>query len=596
MKFRKCLAVLIGLALTATGLWAAGDSDSDDSAATAEKEMVLDPTTGEMVEAPRYGGTITYPLIEEYDNPDVVLSGVWGSQFFTGVLEKLGTADWGIDRAEWDFTGLRTPLFAMTGQLAESWSQPDPLTYIVKVRQGVHWHNKPPMNGRELTADDIVFNYHRLMGLGSGFTEPTTFTQALKSLSFESITATDESTVVFKLKQPHLNALAAILDDWIAYMYPPEVIKQYGDATDWKNLVGTGPFMLTDVVEGSSMTFIKNPDYWGTDEKYPENRLPYIDEIRVLIMPEVATYLAALRSGKIDYVGSGLGNIQTIDQAESIERTNPEIELRAIFSVSLAPTGLNVNNPPFDDIRVRKAMQMAINLEEINQAYFKGKADTTPHGLMGDGGIGYHIPFDQWPEELKNVFSYDPEGAEALLDAAGYPRGADGIRFKTVYSHIERYDLNLTELFASYWRKIGVDVEIRVLPLAEFIAKRKDHDFEMMSHEAAYGSLSDPLVGRRFLSHTEYNTAAVHDPDYEALFETAAAATTIEEQQKLVIAMDMYAIERHWTVWGPIAPRFEATQPWLKGYNGEFRLGSAPKNWLFSRLWIDQDLKAATGF
>ena len=79
----------------------------------------------------------------------------------------------------------------MTGQLAESWSQPDPLTYIVKVRQGVHWHNKPPMNGRELTVDDIVFNYHRLMGLGSGYTEPTQFTQALKSLSFESITATD---------------------------------------------------------------------------------------------------------------------------------------------------------------------------------------------------------------------------------------------------------------------------------------------------------------------------------------------------------------------------------------------------------------------
>ena len=100
MKFRKCLAVLIGLALTATGLWAAGDSDSDESAAMAEKEMVLDPTTGEMVEAPRYGGTITYPLIEEYDNPDVVLSGPWGSQFFTGVLEKLGTPDWGIDRAE----------------------------------------------------------------------------------------------------------------------------------------------------------------------------------------------------------------------------------------------------------------------------------------------------------------------------------------------------------------------------------------------------------------------------------------------------------------------------------------------------------------
>ena len=596
MEFRKCLAVLIGLALTATGLWAAGDSDSDESAATAEKEMVLDPTTGEMVEAPRYGGTITCPLIEEYDNPDVVLSGPWGSQFFTGVLEKLGTPDWGIDRAEYDFSGLSAPLFAITGQLAESWSQPDPLTYIVKVRQGVHWHDKPPMNGRELTAQDIEYNYHRLMGLGSGFTEPTQFTQALKSLSFESITATDESTVVFKLKEPHLNALAAILDDWIAYMYPPEVIKQYGDATDWQNLVGTGPFILTDVVEGSSKTFIKNPDYWGTDEKYPENRLPYVDEIRGLIMPEVATYLAALRAGKLDYVGNGLGNINTIDQAESIERTNPEFELRPIYGNSKTNTGLNVNKQPFDDIRVRQAMQMAINLEEINQAFFKGFADTTPRGLIGDGGIGYHIPFDQWPEELKKVFSYDPQGAEALLDAAGYPRGADGIRFKSVYTHNDRYDLNLTELLASYWREIGADVEVRVTIGAELVAKRNDRDFEMISHEAGYGGVSDPLVGRRFLAATSYNSAAVSDPDYEALFETAAAATTIEEQQRLVKEMDMYAIERHWAVWGPMAPLFDATQPWLKGYSGEFRLSFASKNWVFARLWIDQDLKAAMGF
>ena len=182
---------------------------------------VTDPTTGKVVEKPQYGGTITHALSEEFENPDVVLAGVWGGMFFNGVLQKLGVADWGIDRAEWDFTGLSTPLFALTGQLAESWSQPDPLTIIVKVRQGVYWHNKPPMNGRELTAQDVEYNYHRLLGLGSGFTEPTTFMQVLKSLSFESITATDKSTVVFKLKDPHLGALGAILDDWIAYIYPP---------------------------------------------------------------------------------------------------------------------------------------------------------------------------------------------------------------------------------------------------------------------------------------------------------------------------------------------------------------------------------------
>ena len=93
---------------------------------------------------------------------------------------------------------------------------------------------------------------------------------------------------------------------------------------------------------------------------------------------------------------------------------------------------LNVNMPPFDDIRVRKAMQMALDLEVINAVYFRGYGDMTPHGQVGNALIGYFIPFEQWPEEVKEGYRYDPEGAEALLDAAGYPRLADDIRFKSL--------------------------------------------------------------------------------------------------------------------------------------------------------------------
>ena len=147
-------------------------------------------------------------------------------------------------------------------------------------------------------------------------------------MSFESITATDEGTVVFKLKDPHLLTLMVILDDFLAVMYPPEVIKEHGDVTDWRNLVGTGPFELSDWTEGSSITYSKNPDYWGYDEKYPENRLPYVDTLRALIMPEVATQLAAMRTGKVDYVGvAGVAQLRTVEQVESIQRTNPEVEL-----------------------------------------------------------------------------------------------------------------------------------------------------------------------------------------------------------------------------------------------------------------------------
>ncbi len=594
ISFRMTFAIALVLVLTATGLWAGGATDTE-SATAADKEMVRDPATGKMVTAPEYGGTFTRPLKEEWHHPDLMFSR-WATIFITGVLEKPAMVNWGIDRAEFNYVGGDPPLFALKGGLAESWEQPDPLTIIFKVRQGVHWHNKPPMNGRELTAQDIEYNYHRLLGLGSGFTEVSEgIPGGLTDVVFESITATDNWTVVFTLKEPHLDALRIILDDHYVHIYPPEVIKEHGDATDWRNLVGTGPFMLTERVEGSSITWTKNPDYWGYDEKYPQNRLPYVDEIRSPIMPEEATYLAALRSGRVDWLGH-VNVIRSVDQAESLQRSNPEIDLWTIFGASTTATGLNVSMAPFNDIRVRKAMQMALDLETINDVYFKGYGDTTPHGQMGDAGIGYFIPFEEWPEEVKKGYMYDPAGAEALLDEAGYPRGADGIRFKPVFTESARYDLSFRELLASYWRDIGVDIEIKVYQSAERSAIRKARTFEMIYHEMAYGSIANPLSGpSRFLSTVPYNSVAAEDPVYDAMYEAAAAATTIEEQQRLVKELDMYAIERHWAVWAIAAPTFEAVQPWVKGYNGELQLGGIDVNFVLARLWIDSELKEAMG-
>ena len=239
-------------------------------------------------------------------------------------------------------------------------------------------------------------------------------------------------------------------------------------------------------------------------------------------------------------------------------------------------------------------MQMALDLETINSAFFKGHGVTTPHGQVGDAVPGYFIPFEEWPAELKKVYDYDPEGAEALIDAAGYPRGADGIRFKTKLMHNVHKDLNFYQLLVAYWNKIGIDVEIDFPPIATWVARRTSRDFEMIEHEMAYGSLSDPLNPVNRFTNVPWNSAAVEDPVYDAMFEAAGAATTIEELQRLVKELDMYAIERHWTVWSPMNPNFDAFQPWIKGYDGEFMLGYIHRHFVLARLWIDQELKDKT--
>ena len=121
---------------------------------------------------------------------------------------------------------------------------------------------------------------------------------------------------------------------------------------------------------------------------------------------------------------------------------------------------------------------MAIDLETINNAYFRGDADIVAQGQVNRSLPEFATPFEEWPEDVKKVFDYDPEGAEALLDEAGYPRGADGIRFKTELMHLKAYDLNYVQLVASYWAKIGVDVEIQVTQGAEFGPRRSEGDFE----------------------------------------------------------------------------------------------------------------------
>ena len=492
--------------------------------------------------------------------------------------------------------------------LAESWSQPDPLTYVFKIRQGVHWHNKPPMNGREFTADDVEYNYQRLTGLGKfSETEPTPM-GPWSTLPFESITATDKWTVVFKLTEPNLTVLENLIYNGNALIYPPEVIEEtrtaevpQGKFSDWRGLVGTGPYMLTDVVVGSSHTYTKNPEYWGYDEKYPENRLPYIDEIRSLVMTDVATRLSALRTGKVDYLGvaSAYSVIKTIDDADSLRRTRPEIQLWPQRSRSTNAFALPVNKPPFDDIRVRHAMQMALDLETINDTFYKGLGETTPFGQSAVKG--YYIPFEEWPEEVKKTYRYDPAGAEALLDAAGYPRGADGIRFKTVVNHHGASDASYKEIAVSYWAEIGVDVEILVWDGATYNALMREGTQEGISGGQGATTFS-PVMTTSWVHSSGtinlgMNLPGWNDPKLDAMVEAALAADTVEEQKRLMKEVDWYKIENRGHVWGILVPTWFANWPWLKGFNGEGGMGNAGHlGAIFSRLWLDQDLKEAMGY
>ena len=201
-KRGKMQSLLLTLILMVSTLWVA-------LAVAAEKKMVTDPTTGKMVTAPEYGGTLTY-VQPGYEENEIDGPGRGATYYIGGVVEKLGMADWGTDRNKLTYfiPGGYFPLDFVKGQLVESWEiSPDGLTTTFHIRKGVYWHDKPPMNGREFDAYDVEFNFHRILALGEfSETEPPWLATAKRlSGAPESVTATDKWTVVFKHKEFSLN-------------------------------------------------------------------------------------------------------------------------------------------------------------------------------------------------------------------------------------------------------------------------------------------------------------------------------------------------------------------------------------------------------
>ncbi len=566
----------------------------------AGKKYVTDPVIGNVIPAPEYGGTFAFASRNTFDRRmDPYTGGPSMSAIASGVMEKLGIVDWAIDRSTYSFGGYPPPVSAMTGSLAESWDASHTgATYTFNIRQGVNFHDKAPVNGREMDAYDVEFSFHRMLGsklTGTEFSdaEPSAGAGSLGNLPWESVEAADKWTIVAKLTEPRFYGPRFTLDWYSMFIYPPEMVETYGDDWDWDKVVGTGPYTITDLAPGTGITYTKNPNYYRYDEKFPENRLPYIDVVKGFEIPERATWIAGIRTGKLDYIGwQGVTHLNSIDEKESLERTNPELVFGAWSERSEASHLFNIHKPPFDDVRVRRAMQMALDLETINATYFKYGADIVPRGRIYLGAQGYHVPFEEWSDELKGYYTYDPAGAEALLDAAGYPRDDDGTRFTAEYILGVGQDSSLPQIHAEYWRAIGADVKIETVSSgAEYGSRANAGQYNLRGWIA--GVKADPVWQTSYLYSGRSDL--IQDPEYDALYEQVLVSSSEEERKRLVTDIDMRMIDQHWVVWGGDESKYSVWQPWVVGYNLERGFGGGQNYVGFSRIWIDSALKTASG-
>ena len=510
--------------------------------------------------------------------------------------------NWALPRDQFPMGTVYEDINFFGGELAESWERTAPDTYVFHLRRGVKWHDKPPVNGREFTAHDVVYTWSRNHGLGE-FAEvgPSPYYHGTMA-PVESVTALDDYTVEFKTSAHNPYTTRLILGgpastQGVAVMVAREVIDTHGDMKDWRNVVGTGPFMISDYVEGSTLTYERNPDYWQTDPIFPDlaNQLPYLDGVKLFIMPDAAARVAALRTGRSAFA-PGL----SLDQVDALAKSNPElVKLLLGHNEDTSPT-FTASKPPFDDVRVRSAMQKAIDLDELNAAFFGGEADTSLWGHIPRFALGMSNPFDEWSAEVQELYTFDPDAAERLLDEAGYPRGADGVRFSVGWDvcACSANDLDLAQVITSYWDKIGVDVELNAYEdggLA-WSAKGEGRAKEINSvWSPRRPNLDNPYwVTAHWYGSPNVNTQ-VTDDTLNGMIDAAMAAPDQETLVRTFMEMDQYIIGQVYNLVLPRGPFYALYQPWIKGYRGEWGGSMERTVQVLVYLWIDQDLRARMG-
>ena len=546
----------------------------------AGPEMVRD-VKGRLVEKPRYGGTVTVDVTANPSAWDPWRSLSGGNSFALGsIYDMLLGGDWSVDRSECSYLTKNILLQYTKGFSAESWENPDSLTYIIHLRQGMRFQDKPPVNGREVTADDVKYSIDRMMGLGE-FAEvgPTPYVGLTAWGAVESVEVVDKYTLILHLKE----ASPMFPDYWgtevAPWIHPREVVDQYGEHFTWKQAVGHGPWMIEDVVIDGAMTFEKHPNYYGWDDNFPENRIPYADRFKVLIIQDWSTRLAALRTGKIDVLWMGW------EDAETVKETDPHLKWNRCPG-SCQVLNLNVSLEPYTDIRVRKAMQMAVNLPEIAETYYGGNGD--PYPMMASQGAmqAYFTPLDELPEECQEAFHYNPERARELLVEAGYPNG-----FKAEMPLTGQSDL--ADLVIAYWSGIGIETEIRLMEGAAYSSFIYSPGHEMTWYWSCGTWYPTEVLNFWYggQASVPWNFSNANDPVFNELMDSVRAEPDMVERDRLLKEAFVYGTCQFFYTAAPSVDSYRFWQPWLKGFQGEIRVVVEGEGHTFARVWVDQDFK-----
>lgn len=405
----------------------------------------------------------------------------------------------------------------LEGDLAEEWEvSEDGSTWTFHLRRGVRFHDVPPVNGREFTSDDVVATMQRILELPGQ--------QKYLVDMVDSVDAPDDYTVVFRLTMPFA-AFDQNMADHFMWILPREGIE--GDFDLAQQAIGTGPFVLDSWEQDQERSYSKHPNYFLEGQ-------PYLDGIRVTIVPDQHAMLAAFRTGKVDTL-TGLSSQE--EQVRALVQENPEVRLLEEQSLVASFIYMNQAAEPFNDLQVRKAVSLAVDYQAMAKALRPGETGGTPTGPITSTLFG-GLP----PEEMVRLQPYAPDEAKRLLAEAGHPNGFS-TRMITTNGYGE------TVLREAQWvqqdlGKIGIEVELDVQDYATYFTQ----SFAGQEYEIGFGLetpflSADTLLSSIYASDGSRNWFGIDDPDLDQMIEDQRGILDEAEREAALQDIGRYIVE-----------------------------------------------------
>ena len=460
---------------------------------------------------------------------------------------------------------VRPGTFIVEPDLAERWEELDDTTYVFHLRKGIKWHNKPPLNGRELVADDVKFTYDRFR------TEPGNPNRYMLD-PVERIEVVDRYTVQFLLKEPYVWLVNALAYPWSMWIVAPEVVQQFVDLKKPESAIGTGPFLLERYEPNVKTVFKRNPDYYRDGQ-------PYVDTVEWLVIPDESTGLAMYRTGQLD-CGPGINWAVRQQDLEALKKTHSHLRYQDYLSQSGSVVTMRTDMPPFTDVRVRRAISHAIDRQAIIEAVW-GRGAPTP--AVSRGLVEWTLPIDQLGAGAQ-YYEYDPQEARRLLAEAGFPKG-----FKTqltVTSGLGRDMVDQAQLVQRFLKDIGLDAELKIQEYGAYVSTTVQGKFEGMV-VGPIGVVWEPdgRLYRAYASDSSRNIGHVNDATLTAMLKEQRRTKDLEARKQLIFDIQRYVAEQQYYIYLNSTTITTSWQPYVKNFapNHSFDYGNRA-----AALWLER--------